>query len=210
MPQRLSCVTGLLCLLLGVAGCPQPPTGDPTGGDARLNVAADDHVLSVGSPKVTVIAYEDIQCPVCGRFERDIFPTIRAEYVDTGRVRWVFRHFPLTSIHPQAQAAAEAAECAADQGAFFAFTEAQFANQSGFSRTRFEETAAALGLDAAAFSICLDGGTKAPRVQRDSDSGVGLGVTGTPTFFVGGVKLVGTLDLETWRAILDAQLAAAE
>jgi protein-disulfide isomerase len=129
----LGLLTGQLC----APPAPQPPHNN--GGDE------DEHVLSVGSPSVTVIEYLDFQCPVCGRFFRETYPTIKSEYVDTGKVRWVARQFPLRSIHPDAQRAAEASECAANQDAFFAYHDLLFANQGALGSDALKGYAAQLG-----------------------------------------------------------------
>jgi protein-disulfide isomerase len=90
----------------------------------------DEHVLGANSARVTVIEYVDFQCPFCGRFARNTFPTIKSEYVQTGKVKWILRHFPLRSIHPYAEIAAQATECANNQGSFWAYSDLVFEKQA--------------------------------------------------------------------------------
>ncbi len=202
-------VIALVC----VAGCPpiddaarNPPPGTD---EPNLAIRADDYSLGRDTAAVTVIEYGDFQCPVCGRFERDTFPTIRREYVDTGRVRWVFRHFPLRNIHPQAESAGRAAECAAQQGKFWEYHSQLFANQSALGDADLTAYGNAAGLNIAAFDACRASDAVAARVQRDVDSGLALGVAGTPTFFINGERLTGFRSVEVFRATLDAALAPA-
>src|SRR5205823_4587491 len=100
------------------AQCAPNTSSNPPPGDCPTN-ATKEHLLVTDDPKVTVVEYGDIQCPVCGRFARETYPTIKTNYIDTGKIRWEFRHFPLRSIHVYAERAAEAAECAHQQDKFF-------------------------------------------------------------------------------------------
>lgn len=196
----------------------RPPGGTNTGGvgggvgggstNQGPQVFGDDHVLSTGSPRLTVIEYVDFQCPNCGRFARDTFPTIKQQYIDTGRVRWVLRHLPLTTIHANAQAAAEAAECAAGQGKFFEYAELLFENQSSLTAAKFEDHATALGLDVSAFLNCTATHASADRVNRDAELARDQGVPGTPAFFIGATLSTGHRSVAEFSALLDAALAA--
>lgn len=163
-------------------------------------------MLAVGEPTVTVIEYGDLQCPVCGRFARDTYPTIKAEYIDTGKVKWVFRHFPLRTIHPRAEAAAQASECASAQGRFFEFIDLVQLGQPALSDDDFRNYATQLQLDVDAFSACVADGSQAVRVQRDVDTGEAAGVSGTPTFFIDGQKVVGFQTVDQMRTLLNAAL----
>jgi protein-disulfide isomerase len=121
----------------------------------------------------------------------------------------VYRHFPLNSIHPQAQKAGEASECAADQGKFWEYHDLLFANQESVALgvTQFKKWAAELGLNTNTFNSCLDSGQKANMVQEDLDGGSAAGVTGTPAFFINGVAVVGAQPFSTFQQIIDEQLA---
>ncbi|GMU80490.1 MAG: hypothetical protein AMXMBFR47_03610 [Planctomycetota bacterium] len=204
-----------LVVSLSAGGC--PVDGDSGAGDSlvppstetRPLIRDDDHIKSVGAPAVTVIEYGDFQCPVCARFFSETYPTILSEYVETGKVRWVYRHFPLRAVHPDAEAASQATECAGDE-AFWDFHDTLYANQDDLSRDALVEYATARGLDADAFTACLDRGDSAARVQTDVDSGITLGVSGTPTFFVNGTRVAGFRTVEQFREILDQALAEAQ
>jgi protein-disulfide isomerase len=112
-------------------------------------------------------------------------PTILAEYVKTGKVKYVVREFPLESIHPQAFKASEAALCAGDQDQYFEMHERLFADQRALQPSDLIAHAKALGLDETGFKECLDGGKHAPRIRKDLQEGLTAGVSGTPTFFIG-------------------------
>jgi len=172
-----------------------------------LQVTSDDHVRVVGEPEVTVIEYGDFECPVCGRFAEETYPTVRAEYVDTGRVRWVFRHFPLTSIHPRAEPAARAAECAAAQFRFFEYHDELFAGQPALSDDDLRRYADELDLNLTVFDNCLTSGATAAAVRADRESAIALGASGTPTFFIGGQRITGFRSVSEMRALLEAALA---
>ncbi|TWT45203.1 Disulfide bond formation protein D precursor [Phycisphaerae bacterium RAS1] len=191
--------------LVTLASC---PATFPSALPPELEVTAADHVLGSADAPVTVIEYADLQCPVCKRFNDESFAAIREQYIDTGRVRWVFRHFPLTGVHPLAQAAAEAAECAADQARFWEFHDAVFVAQADLTDALLTRIAADLGLDRAAFAECRANGGKAARVATDVATGGALGVSGTPTFFVSGLAVRGFQTAEQLSAIIDQALAA--
>ena len=187
----------------------QPSNGGDTGPapTADIVVTTSDFLKGGKDAKVTIVEYSDFECPFCGR----AFPTVEQVMETYGDdVRLVYRHFPLNSIHPQAQKAAEASECAADQGKFWDYHDKLFANQDGVSAgvTQFKKWAVELGLNAAKFNSCLDSGEKAAAVQEDADSGSAAGVTGTPAFFINGVSVVGAQPFSTFKQVIDEQLAS--
>lgn len=150
-----------------------------------FNMAGDQYRGSLDA-KVTVIEFSDLQCPYCKRHSLETQPILDEQFVDTGKVLWVFKHFPL-SIHPQAPAAGIAAECAADQGKFWEMHELAFENVERWSISDpnpiFVELAGDLGLDTTAFESCLADPAMADRVQSDMVDGSQF-VQGTPTFIV--------------------------
>ena len=141
-----------------------------------------------GNPKarVALIEYSDFQCPYCGVFARETFPSLDAEYVSTGKVLIAFRHFPLRSMHPLAAKAAEIALCAGAQGRFWEMHDRLFAEKQ-LDEASLRGVATGLGVDNTAFGDCL-AGQKSATVSADEASGKKLGVTGTPTFFVGVIE----------------------
>lgn len=164
---------------------PNVPGGPNTPGGPQ--VISSDHVLGDNAAPVTVIEYSDLQCPFCGAFDRTQFPMLQSMYIDTGKVRYVYRHFPLDSVHPNARAAAEASECAADQDLFFEFIHAVFADQSDLSADGLRDLAETAGLNLTQYDACIAADGKEARVNQDVASGTALGVSGTPTFYVNGV-----------------------
>ena len=137
------------------------------------------------SARVVIVEFSDFQCPFCGRFFRDAWPQIDQEYIKTGKIKYVFKHVPLEQIHPAALKAAEAAECASEQGRFWEMHDRLFNNQSALSSTNIAFYAQAIGLDTTKFSQCLDTGKNVAAIRRSQVEADELGVQGTPTFFIG-------------------------
>lgn len=140
--------------------------------------------------KVAIIEYSDFQCPYCGRFARETLPTIERDYVDSGKVLFAFRQFPLETIHSSALGAAEATECASRQNQFWQMHDLAFADQTHLDADTFAARAKKLFLDTTAFQSCLKT-EAAERVHDDAKTGGPFGVTGTPTFILGTVQLDG-------------------
>lgn len=178
------------------------------GGDVvGLPTVADDHILSVGSPRLTIVEYADFQCPNCGRFARNTFPAIKELFIDTGKVRWVTRHLPLTTIHENAQAAAEASECANNQGRFDEYAEVLYNNQTALSSANLVTYAQQLGLNLGDFQACVDSRAEKERVDRDAAQARELNVSGTPAFFIGDDLVVGFKRADEFSALINAKLA---
>lgn len=208
----------------------------------RIDVSiGGDLCLGSQDASVTVIEFSDYQCPYCQRFWADTLPKIKDAYIDTGKVKFVYRDYPLTGLkHAYAQKAAEAAGCAGEQGKFWEMHDKLFENQGklvplqkqvdsptiagrdivtvdirgvsyyfditddiammkGFSQE--------LGLDTAAFDSCLNSGQMVPKIQKDMQDGEKAGITGTPAFFVNGVLVSGALPYESFKQLLDRELA---
>ena len=158
--------------------------------------------------KVTLVEFTDYQCPFCSRHMRDTFPQIENDYINTGKVRYVLREFPLESIHPQAVKAAEAAGCAGDQGKYWEMHDRLFANQNALAPAQLPSHAEALSLDAAKFKTCLDSGKFTAKVRKDFNDAQKAGATGTPTFFIG-LTDPKSSDVKAVRKIVGAQSYAA-
>lgn len=172
----------------------------------NVEVAPDDPVLGNANAPVTVVEFSDFQCPFCQR----VMPTLkqlREAYGD--RVRIVWKDFPLTSIHPQAFKAAEAGQCAREQGKFWEYHDRLFANQQALEQEFLKKYAADTGLDAAKFSACLDTAKYAERVQAQMGVGTSLGVSSTPSVFINGRLLSGAQPYETFTAVIDEELERA-
>ena len=181
---------------------------------APLDVRAQDSLLaprSKGSVKAPVTVYEmsDFQCPFCLRFTTTTFPALEKEYIVTGKVRWVFINMPMTSLHPNAPAAAEFASCAAKQGRFWPTHDRLFAEQSKWApltdpRPFFMGLVARIGLNRDRLKACLESGQGRAMVRDDADGAARTGATGTPTFYIEGGIMTGAQPIEVFRKVLDS------
>jgi len=193
-----------------LAGCSSSPsTVAPGVADAALPAAV---AVAVGaapsqgpsSAKVTVIEFGDFECPFCGE-EEPVVTEILQSY--SGRIRFVFKEFPLSSIHPYAELAAEAALAANAQGKFWPYHDTLYANQSALTQADLEGYAATLGLDVTTFDAALTQHTYQAAVAADVAEGTSVGVNGTPTFFVNGVEVVGAVPYSQLANVIDLELA---
>ncbi|HEY6279930.1 MAG TPA: Na+/H+ antiporter NhaA [Streptosporangiaceae bacterium] len=167
--------------------------------------ARRDHLRGPLEAPVTVVEYGDFECPYCGRAE----PAVRELLADFGDVRYVWRHLPLTDVHPHAQFAAEATEAAAAQGAFWEMHDVLFDHQDELRPSDLARYAAQLGLDGAKFAKHLGKHAGAARVAEDVDSADLSGVSGTPTFFINGQRHHGAYDIAALSAAVMAARARA-
>jgi len=169
----------------------------------EVEPAPDDPALGAPTAPVTVIEFSDFQCPFCQR----VMPTLKRLHDAYGdRVRIVWKDFPLTSIHPEAFKAAEAGQCAREQGKFWEYHDRLFANQQALQPEFLKKYAVELGLDAAKFNACLDTAKYAERVQEQMGVGNALGVSSTPSVFINGRLVSGAHPYETFAAIIDEEL----
>lgn len=159
--------------------------------------------------KVTLIEFTDYECPFCSRHFQNTLPQIENEYVKTGKVRYVIRDFPLEQIHPVALKAAEAANCSGEQGKYWEMHDALFTNQSGLSLKQIPNYAQALGVDTGTFKDCLESGKYAAKVLKDLAEAKKVGISGTPTFFVGLTDPKGGSEIKAVKRIVGAQNYAA-
>ncbi|MBF0154322.1 MAG: thioredoxin domain-containing protein [Magnetococcales bacterium] len=152
---------------------------------------------------ITIVEFSDFQCPYCRNIQATLNKLFE-QYPD--KIRLVFRHYPLP-IHPLAAKASEAAQCAADQGGFWAFHDALFATEADPEIPLLKELAAKQKLDATKFNECLTSGKHAARIQSDLQDGENMGVSGTPAFFINGIPLVGARPLSEYKRVIDEELA---
>ena len=172
----------------------------------RTDVAAAGPAQGPEDAPVTIVEFSDFECPFCKR----IHPTLK-QVMDAydGKVRLVYRQLPLTSLHPNAQKAAEASLCAHDQGKFWAMHDAMFESSGGLAVASLKATAADIGLDTAEFARCLDSGEKADEVATDLAAARELGLSGTPALFINGRYLSGAQPYETIARVVDDELRRA-
>tara|TARA_Y100000310_G_scaffold38326_1_gene35938 strand:+ start:11410 stop:12180 length:771 start_codon:yes stop_codon:yes gene_type:complete len=219
--QGVSAILAILVVFLwmnpdfGKAGDAQIPV--PTGNAPSPSQAPaptvlddvdedDDPVLGDKNAPVTIVSFEDYQCPFCKKAFDQTLPLLKKEYIDTGKAKLVFRDYPL-GFHPEAGPAAEASECADDQGKFWEYHDELFNNQQSLGRDLYIKLAGDLGLDVDKFTQCIDNGDFKQEVQNDFSYGSQVGVSGTPTFFINGVKLVGAVPYQNFKQIIDAELS---
>jgi protein-disulfide isomerase len=170
----------------------------------EVAVAADDAALGAANAPVTIVEFSDFQCPFCQR----VAPTLKRITETYGdKVRVVWKDFPLTSIHPEAFKAAEAGNCAREQGKFWEYHDRLFANQQALQPDALKAHAAAVGLDTAQFNACLDSAKYSDRVQEHIGAGARLGINSTPALFINGRPVTGAQPYEVFARIIDEELA---
>ena len=187
----------------------------------RILVSLDDDPVK-GNPDapITIVEFSDFQCPFCKRFHETTLPLIQENYIDTGKVKFVYRDFPIESIHPNgAIPAAVASECADEQGKFWQYHDKIFQTQGNWERlaaedvvNEFKSYAKELGLNTNQFNECLISGKYLDEVNKDYQDAVLYGVTGTPGFFIGNEKsgyimVSGAQPYSTFQQVLDQMLA---
>jgi len=196
----------------------QAPT-QPTAPSVFQVSLDDDPVKGNPNAPVTVVEYSDFQCPFCSRFFQQTLPLIEENYIDTGKIKFVYKDLPLDSLHPNARAAHIAAECADEQGKFWEYHDVLFEKQPQWSnlasselQNTLTEFATDMGLQAASFESCMQSPNIADEVNKDTLEAASYGATGTPTFFIGNekdgfIKLVGAQPFAVFQRVIDNQLS---
>ena len=236
-------VAGAVFYSLGRTPSPLPvsentPTTKSNSSKAAIKLSGapeltpEDVILGNPQAPVTIVEYADYQCPYCENFHSDAGMQIRAEYIKTGKVKMVFRNFPFLDQFPGSQneshLAAEAVECAKDQGKFWAFHDAIFdfkakdsaENSGNLNRDLFQKIAGTLGLNSQDFLSCFDSQKYAGKIESDLVSGQAYGVESTPTIFVNDVKIEGLMpyddlvvtdpQIKPYKQAIDAALRKVE
>lgn len=169
-----------------------------------------------GSEAATVwlVEVSDFQCPYCKKFHDETFAALDKEYVQTGKVRLAYLNYPIASLHPNAHTASEAAMCAAVQGKFWELHESLFITQERWAKLPsptqfFDSLATAAGVDAAQWRTCMSSHATVPLINADKDRSSASGVQSTPTFFVGSRRILGAYPVDTFRVVLNAEIAKA-
>jgi protein-disulfide isomerase len=182
-----------------------PPSTDLAPTAAITYTVRPANCVGRADAPVTIVEFSDFQCPYCGRFDQDTRPDLFKQYVDTGQVAFVYKHMAI--LGDESTWAAEAAECAADQGQFWEYHDLLFAHQTGenqgaFDKAKLRGFARDLNLDMAQFEPCLNNDQTLDRVQADTREGQQAGVHGTPTFFINGRPLVGAQPLASFQSLI--------
>jgi len=170
------------------------------------------------SSKVVLVEFSDFECPFCGRYTREIEPQVMKEYVDTGKIRYVFRNYPIEQLHPHAFKAAEAAECVKQQGKFWEMHAQLYSHQQTLTDADLLAHARVVGADPGVFQQCVTG-TVQTKIRQDQADGRALSITGTPTFFVGVVKdgkvralkkIIGAKPFADFKSAIDFVMASPD
>jgi protein-disulfide isomerase len=172
----------------------------------RVDVSTDDDP-SIGPPNapITIIEFSDYQCPYCEVWYKQVYQQLLASYPN--QIRFVYRDLPLP-MHPEAVPAAEAADCAGEQNAYWKYHDALFNQKYGLSRTAYDQYATDLGLDLKAFAACVDSHRYQGEIQADASDAARVGISGTPSFVVNGRILIGALPFSEFKTVIDEELAA--
>lgn len=187
--------------------------GNPVVGE-KVDVSVDDDpFIGNEKAKVIVVEFSDFQCPFCRIFWSEAYQQIKKEYIDTGKIKFVFRDYPLP-FHSAAQPSAEAAECADDQGKFWEMHDKIFGEQAKqgtgtitYSAVELKKWASEIGLNTGKFNQCLDSGKYKSEVENDLADGSAYGVSGTPTLYVNGNPIVGAQPFSVFQAIIEQELS---
>lgn len=199
----------------GAAGEAQTPTNEQSaaqesaqdGTITRYDIPISDNDPTKGpdDAPVTIIEYSDFECPFCQRHALEVAPQLLSNY--DGQIRYVFKDFPLESIHPEATPAAAAALCAHDQGAFWDFHDMLFNTELAFGQETYLAFAEELALDIDVFTQCVEEDRYVEEVLSDFEFAARLGVRSTPTFFINGIAVVGAQPYEVFAQVIDSELA---
>ena len=170
------------------------------------SLIGDDAVKGDVNAPVTIIEWSDFECPFCTRFYTNTLGQIEKEYISTGKVRFIYKDFPL-NFHANAQKAAEAAECAGEQEKYWEMHDKLFEEGVSGGVESFKQFASDIGLNTAEFNGCLDSGEMASEVQNDFSEGSAIGISGTPGFIINGKLVSGSQPFDVFKQIIDGELA---
>lgn len=202
-----------------ILGTNQPEISQGPIQPTKIIISLDDDPMK-GNPnaQITIVEFSDFQCPFCAKFHSETLPLLMENYINTGKVNFVYRDFPIQNIHPNAIPAALAAECADEQNMFWEMHDIIFVNQKLWqdlpivqSVDLFKQYAINLGLDSEKFDLCLDSGKYLEEIRNDLNDGRAYEVSGTPGFFVGNekigfTKIIGAQPFTSFQRVIDGQL----
>jgi protein-disulfide isomerase len=205
---RNACLTALVCLATPLVTQAQGGAKPSTQATATKDVLAE---RTKGSSTAPIVVYEmsDFQCPYCRQHAVDVFPALERTYISTGKVRWVFINFPLTSVHANAAAAAELALCGARQGKFWLLHDLLFKYQETWAPLKepgpfLLSLADSAGVPRQPMEACLTSEAAREELKADAEGAQRAGAQSTPTFYIEGGLLVGAQPVDVWRGILDS------
>jgi len=164
----------------------------------------NSYALGPADAPITIVEFSDFECPFCRRWHAEVYKPLLAAY--PGKIRLVYRNLPLTSLHPDAMSAAEAAMCAGEQDVYWKYHDKLFSSES-LGNSVYIQYAQDLGLNVPTFESCLSNHKYQKTIEADSDFALNLGVRSTPTFFINGLALVGAQPLDVFKQVIDKELA---
>ncbi len=196
----------------GVPTAAQPAAQDDAQPDAQQQQAVrrydvpvdDDYALGPDDAPITLIEFSDYECPYCRKWHAEVWPELQKAF--PGQIRLVYRDFPLSNIHFNANSAAEAANCAGEQGKYYEY-HARLLEGAELGNAVYEQYASDLKLDLGQFQECLSTNRTREEVQGDFDFASNLGISSTPTFFINGLAVVGAQPFEVFQQIIQKELA---
>lgn len=197
--------TGFLFWGRVAPGAPPSAAAQPAadGTPTRLSVSTDDDPsIGPADAPITIVEFSDFNCPYCKKWQQETLYPLLAAYPD--QIHFVYRDFPITS--QESATASQAADCAGEQGAYWKFHDALLGGEYTLGADAYRAYAQALGLNVAALESCVASGKYTQEVEADARYAAGLGVTGTPTFFVNGLPIVGAQSLASFKQVIDAEL----
>ena len=184
-----------------------PQQAPPTVNIDMKKIVDDDPYLGKDNAPVVIVEFSDYQCPFCSRFYTETLSQIKTQYIDTGKVKFVYRDFPL-SFHPEALPAATAVNCAEEQGKFWEFHNKVFENQQTISAANYKLWAEELGLDVAKWETCTKDTKVKAEIQKDFNDGTAAGVQGTPAFIINGKIVSGAQPFTAFSQVIEAELSS--
>jgi protein-disulfide isomerase len=193
------------------------PASQPLPPPSNLAIH-DEPARGDGGAQIALIEYADFECPYCGQYEREVFPQLFADYIETGKIKYFYRDLPL-EMHPHAMIAARAARCAGEQGRFWEMHDSLFAKQNLLRNADMPGRAEELGLDKEKFAECLSSNRYTDEINQSASEAHKMGINGTPTFFVGkiddnggvlrvGKVIMGARPYEDFKSAIDVVLAS--
>lgn len=177
---------------------------------SQISFSGDEPVIGGSDAKVTIVEFADFQCPFCGEWQKNIYPQLKSEYINTNKVKFVFWDYAF--LGNESSRAAEAAWCAKDQNKFWEYHDALFANQKGenegtFSDIQLKNFAAGIRINTQKFNDCFDNNVYKERVMLNTQRAGEYGVEATPTIFVNNKKYEGVMPWNSFKKIIDSELA---
>ncbi|MBS3137310.1 DsbA family protein [Candidatus Woesearchaeota archaeon] len=187
----------------------QPTPSIPSARATDMKTLADDDpFLGNEDALVTIIEFSDYECPFCERFYRQTLPSIKSAYIETGKVKFIYRDFPL-SFHSQAEQAAIAANCAGEQGKYFQFHDKIFDNggAGGKSNADYKKWTQEIGLDVPKWEKCTNDPAQKQEIQKDISDGSAAGISGTPGFIINDKLLSGAQPFSAFQQVIEAEIS---